>query len=554
MGSDRDSASTETPQNDPVNGNGSNQGIAAAEQTRSAWRSGEPMVWLTATATSIVVLLFVILILVVAFHGLRTYWADEITYFTLANDSKLLGSVEEVDTAGKRIQVYSGNRDLLGLDFRWVDEGDIVSSAKPKDAVLIERVEKGNFIGFFKGLRRGADEDVSQVSWKEFKAAIDIMEDDARDLKKIESKMASINYRIEALRLDISRLEDKPEKVNSLEARKIRETEKYEELNHQLDEMRASLRQREAVCEDGRGVSKNIALMDIVRAYRPNTMSVFDKLGLYASKVWELMVAHPRESNTEGGLFPAIFGTVMMVFLMSLFGVPMGVIGAVYLREYAKDGFLVRLVRIAVNNLAGVPSIVYGIFGLGFFVYGIGGTLDQFFFSERLPLPTFGTEGLLWASVTMALLTVPVVIVSTEEGLNAVPQGVRDGATALGATKLQTLRRVVLPMASPGILTGLILSIARAAGEVAPLMLVGAVKVAPALPIDGNPPFFHLERKFMHLGFHIYDVGFQSPNVEAAKPMVYVTTLLLLGLVLGMSFVAMYLRNKMKKRYTAGAF
>jgi phosphate transport system permease protein len=283
-------------------------------------------------------------------------------------------------------------------------------------------------------------------------------------------------------------------------------------------------------------------------------MSVGSKILFYLAKIKELLVEEPRESNTEGGLFPAIFGTVMLVFVMSLFSFPLGVIAAIYLREYAKDGVVVRVVRIAVNNLAGIPSIVYGIFGLGFFVYGIGGAIDQLFFPERLPTPTFGTGGILWASLTLALLTVPVVIVATDEALGAIPAGVRDGSLALGATKFQTLVRILIPMASPGIMTGLILAMARAAGEVAPLMITGVVKLAPSLPLDGEFPFLHLDRKFMHLGFHIYDIGFQSPNVEAAKPMVFVTTLLLVLIVLVMSSFAIYLRNKMKKRYTYSAF
>ena len=249
---------------------------------------------------------------------------------------------------------------------------------------------------------------------------------------------------------------------------------------------------------------------------------------VYASRLWEFLSGDPRESNTEGGIFPAIFGTVMMVLIMSIVAVPFGVLAALYLREYAKQGVLVRLVRIAVNNLAGVPSIVFGVFGLGFFVYFVGGTIDRLFFPELLPTPTFGTGGILWASLTLGLLTVPVVIVAAEEALSAVPRSMREASLATGATKFQTILRVVLPAAAPGILTGLILAMARGAGEVAPLMITGVVKLAPDLPLDGFFPFLHLERKFMHLGFHIYDVGFQSPNVEAAKPMVYATAVLLL--------------------------
>lgn len=312
----------------------------------------------------------------------------------------------------------------------------------------------------------------------------------------------------------------------------------------------AAQRTGAATFVDASGTEKVIPLGEIVRFYRPNAMPVSAKVVFYLTKVKELLLGQPREANTEGGLFPAIFGTVMMIFLMSLFSFPLGVIAGIYLREYAKDGVVVRLVRIAVNNLAGIPSIVYGIFGLGFFIYGIGGTIDQLFFSSRLPNPTFGTGGILWASLTLALLTVPVVIVSTEEAFGAIPQGIREGSLSLGATKFQTLMRILLPMASPGIMTGFILAMARAAGEVAPLMITGVVKLAPALPLDGQFPFVHLDRKFMHLGFHIYDIGFQSPNAEAARPMVFVTTLLLVMIVLVMSSAAIYLRNAMKKRYT----
>jgi phosphate transport system permease protein len=278
------------------------------------------------------------------------------------------------------------------------------------------------------------------------------------------------------------------------------------------------------------------------------------RLGVYAGRLWEFFSGDPRESNTEGGIFPAIFGTVMMVLLMSIMVVPLGVLAALYLREYAKQGTLVRTVRIAVNNLAGVPSIVFGVFGLGFFVYFVGGGIDRIFFPESLPTPTFGTGGILWAALTLALLTVPVVIVASEEALAAVPRSMREASLAMGATKFQTILRVVLPAAAPGILTGLILAMARGAGEVAPLMLTGVVKLAPELPLDGFFPFFHLDRKFMHLGFHIYDVGFQSPNVEAAKPMVYTTTIFLLMIVVALNFTAIVVRNRLREKYKTGAF
>src|SRR5262245_41397412 len=301
------------------------------------------------------------------------------------------------------------------------------------------------------------------------------------------------------------------------------------------------------------GARSEVPVGSIVRTVRPNALGAWGKLEVYASRVREFLLDNPRESNTEGGIFPAIFGTVLMVFLMSFAVMPLGVLAALYLREYARQGPLVRAVRIAVNNLAGVPSIVFGIFGLGFFVYLVGGTIDRLFFADALPTPTFGTGGILWASLTLALLTVPVVIVATEEGLAAVPRGVREGSLALGATKLETTWKVVLPAAAPGILTGMILAMARAAGEVAPLMIVGMVKLAPALPVDGQPPFLHLERKFMHLGFHIYDVGFQSPNVEATKPLVFATALLLILVVTVMNLVAIALRNHPRRKYAGSA-
>ena len=287
----------------------------------------------------------------------------------------------------------------------------------------------------------------------------------------------------------------------------------------------------------------------IVQMYRPNRMNALEKFSLYLHNFKEFIFGAPREANTEGGVFPAIFGTVTMVIIMSIFVTPFGVIAAVYLREYAKQGKLTGTIRIAVNNLAGVPSIVYGVFGLGFFVYFLGGNIDALFYPESSPAPVFGTPGLLWASITLALLTVPVVIVATEEGLARIPKSVREGSLALGATKFETLYKVVIPMASPAMMTGLILAVARAAGEVAPLMLVGVVKLAPTLPIDGNFPFIHLERQFMHLGFHIYDVGFQSPNIDAARPLVYATAFLLVAVIASLNLTAIYIRNRLRERY-----
>jgi phosphate transport system permease protein len=236
---------------------------------------------------------------------------------------------------------------------------------------------------------------------------------------------------------------------------------------------------------------------------------------------------------------------------MAVIVTPFGVVAAIYLHEYAAKNAVTKMIRIAVINLAGVPSIVYGVFGLGFFVYMLGGSIDQLFYPESSPSPVFGTPGVIWSALTLAILTLPVVIVSTEEGLSRIPSTVRHGSLALGATKAETLWRIIIPMASPAIMTGLILAVARAAGEVAPLMLVGVVKMAPTLPLDGNFPYIHLDRKFMHLGFHIYDVGFQSPNVEAARPLVYATAFLLVSVIIALNITAIGIRNHLREKFRA---
>jgi phosphate transport system permease protein len=329
---------------------------------------------------------------------------------------------------------------------------------------------------------------------------------------------------------------------------------RYAAVQQRLDELVAESRVDVVVLTAAGGREKTVPLSQIVRAYRPNTMTALQKTRLYAARLWEFVSADPRESNPEGGVFPAIFGTVMMGLIMSVAVVPFGVLAALYLREYARQGVFVRAVRIAVNNLAGVPSIVFGVFGLGFFCYLVGASIDELLFAAHLPNPTYGKGGLLWASFTLALLTLPVVIVATEEAVAAVPSSMREGSYACGASKWQTIQRIVLPRALPGIITGMILSIARGAGEVAPLMLVGAVKLAPELPLDLEPPFIHGSRSFMHLGFHIYDLGFQSQNSEASKPMVFTTTLLLIGIIFLLNVVAIRLRTRLRARFVGAQF
>jgi len=527
------------------------------------WKTGEPYVLATGAALAIILVMSLALVGVVMSNGLGYFWPRALVKFELKDGSAALGQImhqEKNPISGeRRIQLKVANRDVFGQDFRWIDEKDIAARTTPADAMLLERREHGNYFGFLKGVTAEGLSLTAASPQEMLLQAQKLVAGKLEDTRKIKQQMSNLNNTAERLRLKLLKLEYRGKDKNAAEigeltAAREKALAEFTRLNEQATTTQAEIGRVTAQFSDVTGGSKDISLLDIVAQQRPNSMSFLAKCGAYMERVRELLLDDPRESNTEGGLFPAIFGTVMMVLLMSVFSLPFGVIAAIYLREYAHDGLMTRMVRIAVNNLAGVPSIVYGVFGLGFFVYGIGGSIDSLFFPERLPTPTFGTGGILWSSLTLALLTVPVVIVATEESLASIPKGIREGSLALGATKFQTLHKILLPMATPGIMTGLILSMARAAGEVAPLMIVGVVKLAPTLPFDTNFPFFHMDRKFMHLGFHIYDVGFQSPNVEAAKPMVFVTTMLLLAIVIVASSTAIYLRNRMRSKYTTSTF
>jgi phosphate transport system permease protein len=530
------------------------------------WKSGDPFIWLSGGALALSLVMVAGLVALVMMNGLGFFWPSPIATLILADGKEVVGQVamrERIPQPGAppttperyRLQVRVGNRDLYGADFVWVDEANIARRAFPADAVLIERQEWGNLYGVIKEVRDG-DRVVAKgpvEGWEALQARLPEATAKSQEIRRIEKQeIGAINYAQEKIRLKVKKLSLKGQEASSEILRLQGELEawaaKYREQEARLTDLKKAVGGALVVSAAG-GKEKELPLGQIVRAYRPNAMGFLAKSGFYLSKIWEFVSGEPRESNTEGGVFPAIFGTVMMVFIMSLFVAPLGVLAAFYLREYAKQGPFVSAVRIAVNNLAGVPSIVFGVFGVGFFIYLVGGSIDRFFYPESLPTPTYGTGGILWASLTLALLTVPVVIVATEEGLAAIPGGIREASLALGATKFETTWRVVLPAVMPSILTGLILAMARAAGEVAPLMITGVVKLAPSLPIDGFWPFLHLERKFMHLGFHIYDVGFQSPNVDAARPMVYTTALLLLLVVLVMNLAAILLRNRLRKKY-----
>ena len=529
------------------------------------WRGGDPFIWLTGGALALCLAMIVGLVGIILYNGAGVFWPQDLALFRLKNGDRVMGKLmdrqEIPDKQGQfRLQLKVGNRDAYGLDFRWLDEVQIEGEETALDAVVFERMEWGDAYGFIAGVFAGdnllAEGDESGwAALQPLMREVDALNDQIHALESGE--MGSLNRDMEKLRIEGRRLQREGAAAALVAANESRNKTlwaEYEILSDRLQGLRKQSERWTVLVVLAGGEERRVRVADIVRVYRPNAMGTGDKVETYLSKGWEFIAGEPRESNTEGGIFPALFGTVMMVMLMSLAAVPFGILAALYLREYARQGLLVRLVRIAVNNLAGVPSIVFGMFGLGFFVYGVGGAIDQLFYADTLPTPTYGTGGILWASLTLALLTVPVVIVATEEALASVPREMREGALGLGATKFQMIWTVVLPSALPGILTGVILATARGAGEVAPLMITGVVKLAPDLPLDAFAPFFHLERKFMHLGFHIYDVGFQSPNVEAARPMVYTTALLLLAIVLVLNLTAIVVRNQLRKKYATSAF
>jgi phosphate transport system permease protein len=536
--------------------------------------SGLPGMWTTALATLAVLLMLSALLWIVVVNAFGWFWPARITELVLDDGTVRIGEItgreaipppegEAADVA-YRLQLKTGNRELTRSDFLWVDEAAIVSRSQPKDLVRVVRSEYGDAFGRIAKAYRGDGTEIDAGSRPALEEYLRIGEEWRRERRRLEKER-------ERVRRPLTRLEERLDLLErSARARTAQGTHQIEELEkavseesqllaprldtllHDLDAIARRLAQSRIVLESGAD-EIDLPLANVIEVVWSNRLGFLARVGRTIRRGVLFLVTEPREANTEGGIFPALFGTVLLVLLMSVAVVPLGVVTAVYMTEYAHPGLPLRIANQAVNNLAGVPSIVFGMFGLAFFVYEVGGAVDRLFFADKLPTPTFGTGGVLWASLTLALLTVPVVVVATREGLLAVPRNWRDGSLALGATRWQTLRRIILPAAMPGILTGLILAVSRAAGEVAPLMLTGAVKLAPSLPVDGTPPFLHVQRKFMHLGFHIYDVSMQSPNVEAAKPMAFATTLVLLVLVILLNLTAIVVRRRLRRAYRGQA-
>ena len=551
------------------------------------------MVWLMGGALTICLVMIVGLLGLVFYQGVTTFWPRALTTLTLADGTKYLGEetrkedyklteamvgglpketaararavLDEPEAIARRRLYRTGNFDITNTHFDWIDDFSVVGAREDEWSVVIERRAWGRFYGFPTRFLVDGEvvADTPVEVWDKFRAhhgAVSKRVDRLYRLQKYD--FGKVHARLENVRLRLKKIEiekglESPEYAETQRSfeNRTREIEKENErLAGEIRDLRHENDRYAMVMTTIDGEEATLVLSDVVRAYPANQLGFFDKLSVYSSRWREFITGDPREANSEGGVWPAIVGTVIMTLLMSLVVVPFGVLAALYLREYAKGGPLVSAVRIAINNLAGVPSIVFGVFGLGFFCYILGASIDQVFFFERLPNPTYGKGGVVWASLTLALLTLPVVVVATEEALAAVPGSMREGSYACGASKWQTVQRIVLPRAMPGIMTGFILAMARGAGEVAPLMLVGAVKLAPQLPIDGVAPYLHPERSFMHLGFHIYDVGFQSQNSEAAKPMVFTTTLLLIVIIAALNIAAIWARTRLRRRFMGAQF
>ena len=536
---------------------------------------GEPWVWLTAGSLAIAVAMITGLLVFIAMRGLATFWPVPLEALQLADGRTLLGEVTDRERIANddsppisRLLVRVDNYELTGQHYEWVDDTVVVSIEQPAWATAVERLEGGRFHGtpqtFYENGEPAAEG--PEATWNRFTAVHPQVRSrywqargiDKHDRGHVQRELRAA--RLAVVQADLDHGQDSPKYAAAVAAETEVQRRAAEEVRR-FDEQTAALRDENARYEIGfvtaDGIEVRMPVADIVRGWQPNRLSWSGKLAVYLDRWQEFLVDDPREANSAGGVFPAIWGTVAMTLIMAVFVAPFGVLAALYLREYASSGPITSAVRIAINNLAGVPSIVYGAFGLGFFCYVLGAGIDELFFEASLVAdnqPVFGTGGLLWASLTLAQLTLPVVIVATEEALASVPNSMREGSYACGAGKWQTIRRIVLPRALPGIMTGLILAMARGAGEVAPLMLVGVKKLASDLPIDGVFPFIHPEREFMHLAYLIYDVGFQSPNSQAARPMVFTITFLLVAIIAILNIAAVWIRGRLRRRFETQQF
>ncbi len=631
---------------------------------------GDSQIWLTGGALVFCLVMIVGLLGLIVVQGMPTFWPSPVVKVETLAGNTVAGEVtrresylpkernfqdeggEQAELAREQFTSVKGtaqrrlirteNFELGGPPFVWVSDFAVKRESQPEWLMVFERLEKGRFYGTPSGFVKDGEREEStpEAAWAFYRQQHSTARANWRRRRRLESHdLGRLDSQEEAARLRVRSValrygEDSPQVTEANEqlvALQEKLAPQRESLIAEIQALQQAAEQQQLLITAPNGEEISLPLEQIVRASAPNQLGFFGKLEVYLSRWWEFLSAEPRNVNTEGGVFPAIFGTVAMTLVMTLLVAPFGVLAALYLREYAKSGMVVSAIRIAINNLAGVPSIVFGVFGFGFFVMQVGAYVDGGpsnarlpllpppfwyallgglallaiaafvsgllgvssraaeasaakrllsrsslalwlvstllafvliattpffggFFPASLPNPTFGQGGILWAALTLSLLTLPVVIVATEEALAAVPNSMREGSYACGAGKWQTIRRIVLPHAMPGIMTGMILAMSRGAGEVAPLMLVGALKFAPKLPVDGQAPFLHPDRPFMHLAFHIFDLGFHSPNSEAAKPTVFTTALLLIVIVAILNIAAVWLRARLRKSFRSGQF
>jgi phosphate transport system permease protein len=503
---------------------------APEQQTISSFASG--------LSAAILLIVLMSLVLFIVLKGSAYFWPSQVF------------KVTTYDTPNSEVSVFvpsSVNIDEFNQALSDKLDAQFSNSALPMPLIVVEKVDAVYQISLNLGaIQYGNFQQVNTPNSERYQLAElnDVVADVAifqNQLHDIQTNYLTVLHRKIALLNQSGVGEEAPAR--------LKELEQFTYWQQKAETLRHKLASYNLIFIDAAGQPFDVLVKDIDHLFQPNVMSLFDKISYSGNKIIEFVSESPKQASTSGGVFPALFGTVLMVLLMAVIVAPFGAMAAIYLHEYAPNNMTTSVIRICVSNMAGVPSVVYGVFGLGFFVYTLGGSIDSLLFSDALPSPTFGTPGLFWAALTMALLTLPVVIVSTEEGLRRVPEGLRAGSYALGATKAETIWKTVLPFASPGIMTGVILAIARAAGEVAPLILVGAVKFAPSLPVDSEFPFLHLERQFMHLGVFIYDGAFHNQTNTQGSSMMFASCMLLLIIVFILNLFAIIVRNKLRDRY-----
>lgn len=454
-------------------------------------KAGLSWIWLSAAGMSIILLLVVGLLLIMISEGTAHFWPAKLYQIELADETIIGQRIAEKSTSeSQRWLIKTANREMGFIEFIWLDSSEIQSIETPEDLIVIERAWDGDFYG-----------------------------------------------RLEHVVLD------------GIQIKRSQGLDEFRHLAAENGFEAASQSNNYLVVTDSRGNKHQISRSQFINLNYVNSLDIKAKLLYALSKIEQFLFSKPYDGNSAGGIYPAIIGTVLMIFGMTIVVAPLGVIAAIYLHEYSKEGAIKRLVNLAVVNLAGVPSIIYGVFGLGFFVYGLGGSIDELFYADALPSPTFGTPGLLWCSLTLALLTLPIVILTTEQGMQRIPTQLRMGSMALGASRIETIRRLVLPVAYPAMLSGLILAMSRAAGEVAALMLVGVVKNTQALPISDHSPYVHMDQKIMHIGYFIYDAGMQSPHIENARSLMFAAALVLALVTLSLNITATTLRGRLQEKY-----